>query len=278
MKNMKNKIKISFVFAVLALGLLLGGCKKYLDKAPEATVNEKDAFKDFRSFQGFTEELYSCIVDPSKSTYQTDFNLADEFISNASYFVSRRMDDGNYWAWQWAYGSYFGSSSNAVVTNPTSPYGKVVWPLAWYGIRKANLGLANMDKLVNATQEEKDIIKGQLLFFRGYFYHELMINWGGMPYIDKVLSPTEEMKFPRLNYRETALKAASDLEQAAQLLPLKWDDTEAGKPTLGNNRQRISKITAYAFLGKDLLYAASPLMNRESTGIAGYDADLCKKA
>ena len=273
---MKNKIKIRLVFAILTLGFLLGGCEKYLDKAPEATISEKDAFKDFKSFQGFTEELYSCIVDPSKTEWQTDFNLADEFICNMSYFLGKAMDDGNYWAWQSAHGTYL--QGKGIQTSPTSDVDKGIWPLSWYGIRKANLGLVNMDKLVSATQEEKDIIKGQLLFFRGYFYHELMINWGGLPYIDKVLLPTEEMKLPRLNYRETALKAAADFTQAAQLLPLKWDGTEVGKRTLGNNRQRISKATAYAFLGKDLLYAASPLMNRESTGNANYDVDLCKKA
>lgn len=278
MKKIIYKIKISFVFAVITMGLLLGGCEDYLAKAPEAIVKEKDAFKDFISFQGFTEELYSCIVDPSKASYQAEFNLADELIGNVTYFLGRSMDIGSYWSWQYAYGSYLGAEDNQVHTDPTSGMFKGVWQLSWYGIRKANLGLSKMDLLVNATQEEKDIIKGQLLFFRGYFYHELMINWGGLPYVDKVLLSTDDMKLPRLNYRETALKAAADLEQAAQLLPLKWDDTEVGKRTLGNNRQRINKITALSFLGKNLLYAASPLMNRESTGNANYDADLCKMA
>lgn len=278
MKNIICKVKIGFMFAVLTLGLLLGGCEDYLAKAPEASVSEKDAYKDFISFQGFTEELYSCIVDPSKCSYQAEFDLADELIGNVTYFLGLSMDEGDYWSWQDAYGSYLGAEDNQTITDPTTGMFKGVWQLSWYGIRKANLGLANMDLLVNATQEEKDVIKGQLLFFRGYFYHELMINWGGLPYVDKVLSSTDDMKMPRLNYRETALKSATDLEQAAQLLPLKWDDTEVGKRTLGNNRQRISKATAYAFLGKDLLYAASPLMNRESTGKANYDADLCKKA
>jgi len=277
MKILICKVKLSFVFAVLILGLLLGGCQKYLDKAPEAGVNATDAFKDFKSFQGFSEELYSCIVNPILVTSNTDFNLADEFIINVSYYLGTRFDNGNYWDWQNAYGSYFQSAPGAN-TSPTDPSVKGVWPLSWYGIRKANLGLANLDLLVNATQEEKDIIKGQLLFFRGYFYLELMKAWGGLPYIDKVLLPTDEMKFPRLNYRETALKAATDLEQAAQLLPIKWDETEVGKRTLGNNRQRISKATAYAYLGKDLLYAASPLMNRESTGSDTYEMDLSKKA
>ena len=277
MKKIVLKAKISFVFLVLIFGLLLSGCEDYLAKAPDAGVKEEDAFKDFKSFQGFTEELYSCIVNPGLVSSNCDFNLADEFIYNISYYLGTRFDNGTYWDWQTLYGSYFQLTYGAN-TAPNNPSNKGLWPLCWYGIRKANLGLANMDKLVNATQEEKDIIKGQLLFFRGYFYHELMKAWGGMPYIEKVLLPTDEMKFPRLNYRETALKAATDLEQAAQLLPVKWDDTEVGKRTLGNNRQRISRATAYAFLGKNLLYAASPLMNRESTGSVNYEETLSKKA
>lgn len=34
---------------------------------------------------------------------------------------------------------------------------------SWYCIRKANVGLANLDKMVG-TQEEKDMIAGQLYF------------------------------------------------------------------------------------------------------------------
>jgi hypothetical protein len=102
--------------------------------------------------------------------------------------------------------------------------------------------------------------------------------YGGLPYIDRVLSSTEELTIPRLNYKETALKAAKDFEDAAKLLPARWDDTEVGKITLGNNGTRISKIHALAFLGKNLLYAASPMMNESSTGNATYDAELCKQA
>jgi hypothetical protein len=61
-------------------------------------------------------------------------------------------------------------------------------------------------------------------------------------------------------------------------LPVKWDDIQAGQKTLGNNRQRLTNSAAYSFLGKCLLYAASPMMNRESTGKTGYDVELCKKA
>lgn len=38
-------------------------CEDYLDKSPESTVSEEDAFKNFRNFQGFIEEIYNCIPD-----------------------------------------------------------------------------------------------------------------------------------------------------------------------------------------------------------------------
>ena len=264
------------IFAVFTLSIPLGGCKNYMDKAPEASILPEDAFKDFKSFQGFTEELYCCIVNPAIVQFTNEFNMADETLHSVTGRLSPKVDDGDYTQWQSASRSFM-TSAFGVDTNPNSK-NKGLWPLAWYGIRKANLGLANMDLLQNATQEEKDIIKGQLLFFRGYFYFELMKYWGGFPYLDKVLLPTDEMKLPRLNYRETALKAAADFEAAATLLPLKWDDTEVGKRTLGNNRQRVHRCLALSFLGKDLLYAASPCMNRESTGSASFDVELCKKA
>ncbi len=83
---------------------------------------------------------------------------------------------------------------------------------------------------------------------------------------------------PRLNYRETAELAAADMEAAAKILPIDWDQTTAGRPTLGNNNMRANKIMALAFAGKCLLWAGSPLMNYESSGDASYNSELCKRA
>lgn len=277
MKKIQVNIFNKATFVLLTLGLfLLGSCKDYLSQAPEVTISEDDIYKEFRSFQGFTEELYAVITDPSKHQLGCNMNLADEGVMSVTFFASTAFDAGNYWSWYQLGYTPFGRDLK-LVTSPTS-HEKGLWPCGWYGIRKANLGLANLDKLVNATQEEKDFIKGQLLFFRGYYNFQIIKDWGGMPYIDRVLTPTEELKLERLKYRESALKATADLEEAAKLLPENWDNTATGKRTLGNNRQRINKIMALSFAGKCLLYAASPLMNRESTGNATFDADLCKKA
>ena len=266
MKNRNIKFKQSFIVGIMIMMLTLGSCESYLDKAPEATITEKDAFGNFKSFQGFVEEMYNCITDYNKAGAWNVFLFADETLFNSPF----SFDQGNYWDQ--------GGMLYGVANTDGNSRSKRVWGLCWYGIRKANMALSKLDLLVDATQEEKDIIKGQVLFFRGWFYFELMRYWGGLPYVDTVLSSTDEMKLPRLSYKETALKAAKDFKDAAPLLPVRWDETTVGKVTLGNNQQRISKVFALAYLGKNLLYAASPMMNESSTGTASYDAELCKQA
>lgn len=279
---MKINLK-SIIFAcALFLGTGMLSCTKYLDKAPEASISDTEAYGTFTSFQGFTEELYMCTPDYTKATWDADWELADEVIAttNNDWRMVTHMDNGDYWCWYNGNGwsqSYLRGCNGGNWTNSDNWANKSMWDGAWYGIRKTNLGLQNLDKLVTATQEEKDIIKGQLLFFRGFFHFQLMQFFGGLPYIDKVMT-VGNLTLPRLNYQETAAKAAEDLSAAAELLPANWDNTVVGQATLGNNQQRITKSTAYAYLGKNLLFAASPLMNRDSKGVAAYDQDLCKQA
>lgn len=279
---MKSYNKIILAAAVFFLVSGIISCKKYLDRPLQATVSEKDVFVNFRNFEGFVEELYCCLPDMSKSTWNGEWNLADDILSTtiAGYRLNSEFDNGNYWAWRTNGGGWDNSwlDDRGATTDPGESHNKGLWPLSWYGIRKANIGLANMDKLVDATQEEKNVIKGQLLFFRGFFHFQLMSFWGGLPYIDTVLSPSAKLELPRLSYRETALKAAKDFEDAAALLPADWDNTAVGQPTQGNNQNRVTKSTALAFKGKDLLYAASPMMNEASGGSAAYDQELCKQA
>jgi starch-binding outer membrane protein, SusD/RagB family len=284
---MKMSRRITLAVSILLTVFGLASCKKYLDRPLEANISEKDVFTNFRSFQGFTEELYACLPDMSKATWNNEWNMGDDVLSTtvATYRTNAEFDNGNYRAWQTGGGGWRNSwlDGLGVFTDPTVNHDgnrgtKGLWPLSWYGIRKANVGLANLNMLVNATEEEKNVIKGQLLFFRGFFHFQLMSFWGGLPYIDTVLSPSVKLELPRLSYRQTALKAAKDFEDAAALLPVKWDNSPVGLLTKGLNHQRVTSSTALALKGKNLLYAASPMMNQQATGNNTYDQELCKQA
>jgi starch-binding outer membrane protein, SusD/RagB family len=275
-----------YITRLLLIGMIWAGtgmvsCKKYLDRDPEATVSAESAFKDFRSFQGFTEELYNCIPDFTNRYWTNSFNWGEDEIQSTvqNFHFVNKIDNGDFWGWQREFdgwGAGFLDNANANTNNDR--FSKGLYPLAWYGIRKANLGLENLNLMANATDEERNLIRGQLLFFRGWFHFQLIQYFGGLPYIDKVLPADEELRLPRLKYQECAAKAALDLRAAADLLPINWDNTTAGIQTLGKNQLRINKIMALGYLGKNYLWAASPLMNLESTGSKTYNAELSKKA
>ena len=277
----KHLIYIHIITVCMVGGLT--ACTDYLDKAPESEISETEAYKDWRNFQGFVEELYCCIPDFVKGGHYTNsWNWGEDEIQNVGidYHMVNKVDQGDFWGWQiehdgWGCGWM---DQNPADFNPAGGnFSHKLWPAAWYGIRKANMGLENLDKLTDATQEQKNFIRGQLLFFRGWFHFELMQFFGGLPYIDYVLPSNEKLILPRLSYSECAEKAAKDFREAADLLPIDWDDTKTGSATLGNNDLRITKLACLGYLGKNLLWAGSPLMcgGQDSTS---YDKEYCRRA
>lgn len=283
---MKKYFKVIFITGVLWSTASLLSCNKYLDKEEQSNVSSKEAFKNFINFQGYTEELYNCVVNFSNNYWTNSWNWGeDEITSTANNFhFVNKIDQGNFWGWQrefdgwgagWMDQGDFTTRNDDVFANRAF---RDLWSASWFGLRKISLGLENIDKLTEATQEERNLIKGQLLFFRGWFHHRLMEYFGGMPYINYVLPSDEKLRLPRLSYQACADLAAADFREAANLLPIDWDNTTAGKRTLGKNQLRINKIMALAYLGKNYLWAGSPLMNFQSTGSKTYQADYCKKA
>lgn len=276
----KTNKYIVMLCCVLTLGFGLTSCTDYLEKAPESDISDEDAFKDWQNFQGFTEELYNCIPEFEKGYWTDSWNWGEDEIMNVgiNYHMVYKIDQGDFWGWQ---SNHDGWQCGFMDRNGFKPDGDrfahSLVPGCWYGIRKANMGLANLDKF-KGTQEEKNLIEGQLLFFRGWFHFELMQYFGGLPYIDTILPSDQKLTLPRLSYGECADKAAKDLRRAADLLPVDWDETAPGKKTTGKNQLRVTKLAALGYLGKDLLFAGSPLMNKTDNGVADYNKDYCKRA
>jgi starch-binding outer membrane protein, SusD/RagB family len=281
MKKIYKTLQRGSILLVIALSLF--SCEEYLEKEPESIVSEEVAFSNFNNFQGFIEEIYNCIPDKEKCYWTTSWNWGEDEVFNleGSWHMTNQVDLGNFWNWQSNNGQWLNKSD----TDPTSTdkFKHALWPHAWYSIRKANMGLENLDKLTSATQEERDILTGQLYFFRGWWYFEMMQYFGGLPYINSVLPSSEKFNFPRLPYQQLADSIARDFQMAVDLLPIDWDNnTTVGRNTLGKNQLRANKIMALGYLGKNYLWAGSPLMeNGAQTGGAkayDYNAEYCKKA
>ncbi len=281
---MKKTYKYLAAVVVLLAGMLMTSCEDYLDKEPASDVSADLAFKNFRNMQGYIEEIYNCIPNMTQCGWCPEFNFGDDLIQNpqADGHFNHQVDLGNFWAWATVSEFWFSNTE----ANPTSgdAHQHHFYGHAWYCIAKCNKGikeLENPEHEFNGTQEEKNLLLGQMYFFRGWWHFGMMQFFGGIPYIDEVLDPAVSPTNIRLSYQECADKAAADFRKAADLLPVDWDDTATGK-TSGDNSLRINKVTALAYLGKNYLWAASPLMKNgaQKGGKLTYDynTELASKA
>ena len=261
----------------------LTSCTDWLDKDPESIVAEDEAFKNYRNFQGYIEEIYSLVPDKEKINYCTSWNFGDDAVHNPEGYahMDHQVDLGNYRNW-W-------SNTQCWLNGDRSS----LWRNSWYCIRKCNLGLANIKSLVG-TDEERDLLLGQMYFFRAWWHFELMCYFGGLPYIDEAFEAAAIPELPRLSFQECADRCAEDFLRAYDLLPYDWDETLAGMQTSGMNELRINKFMALCYLGKCYLWAGSPLMKEfektKNGGVAqllgassngktyDYDIEYCRKA
>lgn len=283
-----KKATWSLCVATLAFGFT--SCKEYLDKEPDTDVSETTVFSNFKNFEGFVEEMYNCIPNKESCCWCTSFNWGDDEIFNSGEgdaHFTHHIDLGDYRYW-YANGNaqtfLAASSAASSATSPTSTnkFEHNLWGHAFYCIRKANIGLEHLDELQVATQEEKNVIAGQLYFFRAWWYEELMMFFGGFPYLDHALEATEPMNLPRLSFKECAEKCAADFAKAATYLPSNWNNTTVGKQTAGKNDLRVTKAVALAYQGKILLWAASPLyasgVELNGAHTYSYDKALAQRA
>ncbi len=276
-----NRFYIKLAGMLSGLLLITTSCEDYLDKTIETNLDQEEVFKNFDNVQGFVEEMYAMVVNYGTGTHWQGYMCyGDDAIGNQNWQFDFRIDQGRYWNWINTGGTGIGTyfyNENAN-TGDNLPFRRAgVWQSSWAGIRKANLVIENADLIVDATQEEKDVLLGQAYFFRAFFHHEIMKFWGRIPYIDRSLNSEDwELVRPE-TYKETALAIDDDFALAAQLLPVDWDNHPAGQKTKGINQFRATKGAAWAFKGKNLLFAASPLM-KGANDPYDYDQQLSEMA
>lgn len=142
--------------------------------------------------------------------------------------------------------AYFGAQ---LVVNPANvPYTR---------IRNANYLIQEIDEKGQALSDEfKNKAKGQMLFFRGLQYFDLMRVYGGVPIVTKVEAASaldSSIKHPRASTEQVVDQIISDFDSAAMLLPATWGANDYGRFTSG---------AALAMKSRVLLTYASPLFNK----------------
>ena len=263
-------IKINLL---LIITFMMLSCKDYLNIPPEAAITDEQIFGTYESFQGFQDKLLNNLVDYNNHGARVTHSIGGEALSPSAQSVFNG-NLGNYMYLLTNRGIYAPAESNK--------FSAGLYSNMWENIRIANMCLEMLESgiLTDASDEQRNWLKGQALFFRAYYYYEFVRSFGTVPYIDKVLSAEEQNMKRHWTYTKSGKaykdvqavfeRIVDDLDAAAALLPANW-------PSPNINWGRPSKLAALGFKAKALQYSASPLFNEQATGSADYNKELLNR-
>ncbi|MEX2336064.1 MAG: RagB/SusD family nutrient uptake outer membrane protein [Fulvivirga sp.] len=203
-----TKNKLLFFFAGFSFLMLNDSCTGNLDVEPIDILSEERIFQEESLLTSYMATLYDAI--PMDEFGTTTSGSTDESPGG--------IGDGSQW---WGYDH----------------------------VRRVN---NLMEKLPAAgiNEEAKLALMGEAKFIRAYYYFSMVKRYGGVPIISEVQNYTPgaditELEVPRNTEKEAYDFIATDLDEAASLLP----ET--------NIRGRATKHVALALKSRAMLYAAS---------------------
>lgn len=238
-----KKLHILIFIVVLVMG---SGCKKFLDKQPNDVINREGFYKSLRDFDLAIQGVYNTLGSIHSGTGVVQYGFgADEGFGARSTFVTA--------------GTYN--------VNSSSVYYSGIWSALYTGIKEANILIDAMDKnpgifTDSASKRRGEIIKGEAMFLRGYYYYMLVQLYGGVPLRLSVIESVNNMNLPRSSIKEVYDQVLADMRPAENVVP---DITALGYSG------RINKSAVRGILARvNLTMAGRPLLETNRYDSARY--------
>lgn len=221
------------ITSLLTIGFLLAGCNSdFLETTPLSEVAEANVWSSTKLAEAAVLDLYQGTWAGTLTREET----TDAFTDQAVFTHPGRGVDG------YTEGKM----------NPAGGFMDMQW-LSWNQlypfIRSANIAIQRL------TANEADFdaafvqrLLGEAYYMRGYFYSQLMRQFGGVVILTEPLTLDSDANNPRSSFEATVNQIISDLDQAITLLD--------GAPV---DPSRAHKITALALKSRVLTHAASDL-------------------
>lgn len=225
---MKTKI-----YKTVLAGLLIGGLSScdFLDIEPLDSYTESIIFSDPALTEAYITKNYTL---PTNGWSQAALRfVCDESMNNFSWYSSWDINKGG--------------------MTPDQMGGLDIWSSYYWNIKNVNIFFDNIASLDAMDEGVRNLLIGEMIFFRAYYYMELVNRFGGVPLITRTFDLDDaEMMVKRNSYEECIDFITSEFQKAADLLPERNTGAKFGRATKG---------AALAFKCRTELYAASPLWN-----------------
>jgi len=236
MKSINKPVSVAIIFMLL----IIAGCKKsFLEVSPPAAVEESNFFKtQLQADQALAAVYHVCQWGNINSGHTPMVGWA-EAASDDAYSGGGSPSD--------AVGvkgiDQFDNTPNISFAATDGTYTSV-WSIYFQGVARANVFLANIDK-VDASTDYKNKTSAEAKFLRALFYFHLVRWFENVPLMTAPLINPDEYNQPQAAPQATLDQIAKDLTEAMQYLP---------KSTIKVNQAHATYWSASALLARVYLF------------------------
>ena len=224
----RNKIFLGLL-AIALSGILITGCKKFLDRKPlSATLSDYGSALDgqavgmysiFNTWAGFNTLPWLDFNSIRDDDAQKGSSTTDGAEINTEFETFQYTKD------DWATNTY--------------------WNDHYYLINKANQLLFTADSLkVTDPASLRNI--GEAHFFRAYSYFELVKAYGEVPKIDYYYTDAAKGIQPKATLTELYALIDKDLDSATALLPVSWFNSTTNQNAFPGRLSKGAALTLHA--------------------------------
>jgi hypothetical protein len=235
------------ILILVLLSSVLLACKKNGGLEDKTTgLDEGAVFSDSLHTINFLNKIYA---DAGYTFGPSRFNSAGG-SGNTELATDNAEGNNNLSVWGNAYAQGTISPSN-VLTGFFAD--KDFWTTPYKNIRRVNLLLSKLPE-TPFHPSTKRRITAEIRFLRAFYYHHMLVAFGGVPLIgDKVFGINDIIDLPRNSFADCVSYLSTELDAAAaDLSNVVYKDIDYGRVTQG---------ACLALKSRILLYAASPLFN-----------------
>ncbi len=223
-------MKIFYKITVVVLLLVSSSCNDFLETSPEDFFSPENYYENENQLNAALNGVYTTLAN--QALYSNNmlgrmgFEADEGFCSNAT--------------------ELFGVAGYNVSTNDLKV--QRFWQALYAGINRANLLLENIDK-PQIDENKRNVIRGEALFLRAYFYFMLVTNFGDVPLV--LNSPksanANEIQVARTPAKQVYEQILADMENASELVE------NIDKFNFGG---RVSKSAVYGIMARVCLHMA----------------------
>lgn len=228
-------MKKIFTIITLIASLTFVSCDDFLTEEVRGKQNLDTYFQSEDDAKSFITGCYQAITFGGWWNINTVW-LLSEMCSDDGWMGNTTQSQSDYISLAHYQGT---GQSNGAISN--------FWQYRYKGILRCNVAVERIPQAPILNEDLKNRLVAEARFLRGYFYFELVKNFGGVPLITGFMLPEEIQGITRSSTADVYKFIEDDLKAAADVLPQRseYAANEMGHATRGAALGLLGKVYLY---------------------------------